>query len=738
MRKKINLIFEKAIDTATPKLINALEKLDWLLLKKLCQQTLKNNTHHLSANRFHGFALSKLHQTDEAIKAYRQALIYYPDDAELLANFGSFLIDHALNLEALPLLEKLCSLRPDKAVCWNQLAHCYYAMGHHEKGLTAAEKAYELAAGSTDKLVALTQRAIHRRELGQVKEAVADCEEAIRVNPHGIAGYTNRMLFMLADPSVSSKQLFLAAKDFSTIFEEPLKDKWPDFNDKANSPWRRLQIGFLSPDFRGHPVMYFMEGLLAQLDRRQFEISCFYLYPADDIVTKRVEKHSDHFYKLADKSTEEQVKQIRDADIDLLIDLAGHTGHNGLMILARKAAPLQVSWLGFPATTGLKAIDYKFTDQITDPEGAEAEYSESLYRMQTLFCCYRPHCRNPLWRYQPAYLIRPTPALRNGFVTFGSCNNLGKLTNEVLSLWGQVLRQNTTFRLLVEGKNLDQADFADKFKQRCAGLGVPVDQMHLVGLDHRNQYLTYHDIDIALDPFPLTGGTTTFDLLWMGVPLVSMVGSEFKSRMSTGILRYLGRSEWLAKTRDEYLSITLNLASDLHRLNEIRLALRQQVEASCLMNEDLFVNEFGRGLRHIWQRWLVQSIDPQNQTMQNELMAQWQQSMPTELSQPLSKGVGIATGERLTQQEAYDQLQDLLAKALKTKSNQSADITTSISQPEWFAVTEFCETVLCALPHDPLALACLAEVEHAHHHTDFAVTYLRYAQESLRSQQTGV
>ena len=184
-----------------------------------------------------------------------------------------------------------------------------------------------------------------------------------------------------------------------------------------------------------------------------------------------MERHADNFVRLAGFSPQQQAELIRAQGIDILIDLAGHTGHNGLLAMAHKAAPVQVTWLGFPATTGLSAVDYKFTDEVTDPPDAQDQYTEQLYRLPTLFACYRPMSRNPLWRYQPRYQVRPTPALENGFITFGSCNNLGKLTDEVLGLWGRVLEAVPHSRLLIEGKGMERPDFANTYRQRCLGLG---------------------------------------------------------------------------------------------------------------------------------------------------------------------------------------------------------------------------------------------------------------------------
>lgn len=719
-----------------PRLHAALAAADWPSLTRLCRQILRKNGRHLGAHRLLGFSLHKQREFDAALKAYKQAYAYWPGDAELLINYANTLIEQAYNYDALPHLEKVCALRPLHAVAWIKLAECCYLIGLHSKGFEASQKAIELADSMPLTVGALMQSAIHRRELGQVREAVQDCERAIALSPNDPGNYTNKLLFMLADPSVTSEQLAAAAREYGAVFEPPLKPRWPRFESHVGAPWRRLKIGFFSPDFRVHSVMYFVEGLLAQLDRRQFEVFAFYLFARGDHVTDRVERHADHFVHLAGFTPEQQADAVRAQGIDILIELAGHTGNNGLQALAHKAAPIQVSWLGFPATTGLTAVDYKFTDEITDPPDAQAQYTEQLYRLPTLFASYRPMSRNPLWRYQPRYQVRPTPALENGFITFGSCNNLGKLTDEVLTLWGNILASVPGSRLLIEGKNLERPDFAEAYRERCARLGLDPAQLDLVPLRHDNQYLTYHRIDIALDPFPLAGGTTTFDVLWMGVPIVSMAGDSFKGRMGMGLLSYLGRTEWLAETPQDYVRIACTLASDTPSLNTLRQNLRSEVEASVLMREDIFNHHFGEGLRVMWLQWLARATHPHDADAQAQAIQEWLPGLPEEWTHPPTPGVGLRPGQRVTLGEAHERLQVLVNKAKEAPppvQAASESAATKMENQRWIAVTELAEIVLSAVPHDPVALACLAEVEHAHGHTEFAVTYLRYATEAMKN-----
>lgn len=709
----------------------ALQASDWPLLVRLSRQALRKNVRHHQANRYLGVALHKMHKSEEALKAFGQAEVWWPNDAELLLNHSQTLMELARDQQALPLMERVCALRPGHFLVWLKYGQCCYRIQRHEEGYAAALKAEQLAETNEQKSQALMQKAIHRRELGQVKEAVKDCEMSIALDPREIAVHTNRLLFMLADPDVQAADIRRAADEYAAVVEGGVKQHWPIHSVADKSPWQRLKVGFVSPDFRNHSVMYFVEGLLSQLDRRQFEVVALHLYPSSDVVTERVKRHVDQFVELKGLTHREQVDLVASHRFDVLVDLAGHTGNNGLLLMVRKLAPVQVSWLGYPATTGLTAMDYKFTDEVTDPPGADDQYSERLYRLPTLFCCYRPLIRYPLWRYQPAYQVRAAPALHNGFVTFGSCNNLGKLTDPVLALWGRILAAVPGAKLLIEGKNLEKPVFAEAYRQRCARLGIESSRLELVPLDAANQYLTYHRIDIALDPFPLTGGTTTFDVLWMGVPLVSMEGDSFKSRLSTGILSYLGRTDWLAHDADDYVRIATQLAADPQRLSADRMAQRRAVEHSVLMDEARFAHHFGEGLRLMWLQWMAQAQCPDDTQAQSRLIESWFPSLPPEWSDPAVPGVGLAPGKRITLPESHQRIGVLLEAAKASVTTKDAGPLTKIENPKWQQVTEFAEQILDAVPNDPVALTCLAEVEFAHGHTEFAVTYLKYAQEAI-------
>lgn len=725
-------------DADAVKISQAFLKQDWGLVVRLCRQTLRKNGMHLRAHQMLGFALAQQHHAEEAIDAYRRAAAMHPEDAELLINYAQTLMQEGKPAEAHPVLEKVCKLRPDKAISWIKLSQCCYWLQRHREGLEAAHKAWPLADGLDEKVGALNQRAIHRREVGEVHEAVEDCRAAIALYPQDIAHHTNLLLFMLADPEASVDDLAQAARDFGTVFEPPLKALWPDHAARREGgPWRKLRIGFLSPDFHHHAVMYFAEALLAGLDRRQFEVWAFYLGTAkDDAANERVRCHADHFVSLHRRSAEEQARIIQESGIDVLIDLAGHTGNNGLLTMARKPAPVQASTIGYPGTTGLTAMDWWFSDGVTDPPGADVYYTERLYRLPTRWLIYRPHSRNPLWRYQPAYQVRPTPALHNGFVTFGCCNNLGKLTDTVLTLWGRILQALPTARLLIEGKGFEKLDFAREYRARCERLGIDISRLELLPLDNKNQYLTYHRIDVALDPFPLVGGTTSSDLTWMGVPLITMQGNSLGSRMGVGILAHLGHHDWIARSPDEYIAIAVRLAGDVESLNRTRLGLREEMESSVLMREDVYMREFGNALRFMWMLWLAESSHPD--WTPEQVFAQigdWVAHPPTLPEQEFL--VGVAPGERIPLSRAYERLQGMITRARTDVDEGDASAPTNrLASKRWFEATVLAERILCAKPHDPVALTALAEIENAHGNEEFGRVYLKEALKAMAPQET--
>jgi hypothetical protein len=327
-------------------------------------------------------------------------------------------------------------------------------------------------------------------------------------------------------------------------------------------------------------------------------------------------------------------------------------------------------------------------------------------------------------------------------VTFGTCNNLSKLTDEVLRTWARVLAQVPGSKLLIEGKDLGRADFAAKFTARCEQAGIAGDRLRLVNLDPKNQYLTYHDIDIALDPFPLTGGTTSCDTLWMGAPLVTLEGEMFSSRMGVGLLTSIGRPEWIARDADDYVAIAARLAEDPEALDQIRMTVRPLMESSPVMNEALHAREFGTALRTMWREWLDNTqqvtsprVSEEGQFHSTSLgaPAPWpgaaDEHAPVGAIQVVTQRSG-----RVSLHQAYTELEEVLAQAKAAAPSPLPEQQDKL-KAEWLAAAEHAKLLMATLPGDPMALAVLAEVELAHGNPVAAEHYMGWAVRGLASHQ---
>jgi predicted O-linked N-acetylglucosamine transferase (SPINDLY family) len=705
----------------------ALDRQDWPALQKFCQKRLRANPRDHFGHRYLGLSLTAQKLTDKAQDAFEQALLVYPTDPVVLVTFAQVLLSRLQVDRAYSLSKIATEVLPNQPTGWVLLTTACYHTGKFQEGISAARMGLNIPMSISERAALLNNLSINLRDLGRMDEALIACREAIQLAPDWTGPFENLLLFLLSIPDVTAQDLKAAAQLYADKFETPWIPNWPRFGDRDTDPHRRLRIAFISPDFNQHSVMYFLEGLLPQIDRDQFEVLALYLKPREDSVTTRVRRHVDEFIGLAGLEPATLAKRLIALNIDILIDMAGHTDGNGLAAMARKPSPVQVTWMGYPGTTGLSAIDWRITDEICDQIGADSDYSEKLWRMPNV-PPYRPLSRNPLSRYQPAYQVRPAPALDNGYITFGSCNNLTKLTDRVLITWARILQAVPGSRLLVEGKGLEPGDSRENFKARCAAAGIQTEQLEMIRQDSSQQYLTYHKIDIALDCFPLSGGTTTVDLLWMGVPLVSMNGNGFRSRMGVAFLSGLGHPEWVGIDEDDYVRIATALAQDVNALNERRLTQRRKMEASSLMDEAGTAWHLARALRSMWHHFCAKQKFGADTASAQKAMATWS-LYPRQKPKPQ---VTIGTKQIISLSEAHQHLQELTEQALLAAPREIVlGPNNSIPQqlhPSWLEVQQWSEYLLDAIPNEPLALATLAEIEHAHGNTEFAATYLKYAQ----------
>jgi predicted O-linked N-acetylglucosamine transferase (SPINDLY family) len=431
---------------------------------------------------------------------------------------------------------------------------------------------------------------------GNQDKAIACFEQALALKPDYIAVHDSLFFAYLYGANVSSEDMIEAYRHYAALLEGPLKPGWiAHTNDR--DPGRRLKVGYLSPDFRNHSVAFFIEPLLALHDHSAFEVYAYYNHGKDDEVTGRIRVFADHWMACKNLSDNELAERIRADGIDILVDLAGHSANNRLPVFARKPAPVQVTYLGYPATTGLSAMNYRFTTEDVDPPGNDAYYSEQLWYLPHTLWCYRPAPDTP----QPERITQPAMAPKDS-ICFGSINNYTKVSPETIALWGRLLRELPESHLLMT--RVPEGSARQLLLDRFAAQGIGPDRLRLHNwLPPSKLSAMSKDIDIALDPFPYNGTTTTCELLWLGIPVVTLIGETSVSRSGYALLKTAGLEMLCARDQEEYVRIAQELARDPSRLAGLRARMRKQMEESPLRDEADFARDIETAYRTMWQSW---------------------------------------------------------------------------------------------------------------------------------------
>jgi len=432
-----------------------------------------------------------------------------------------------------------------------------------------------------------------RQSQGLLDQCVALYRRAMEMG--STESFNNYVLARQYDPHYTQEESFADHLAFARQFETPLLARWPEHNNPRD-PKRRLRIGFVSGDLRAHPVGFFMESVLRNLDRSQLKIVLYCSSPKKDGLTERLRSLDVLWRDLMKMDDKAAVQRIRDDDIDILVDLAGHTGYNRLLTFARKPAPVQVTWLGYWSTTGLKSMDYILCDRISIPENEQRYFVEKpWYLPHTRLCFTAPNLPLP---------VAELPALRNGFITFGCFNNLNKMSDAVVALWSRLLHRIPDARLILKSRQLNEASMREAVLKRFAEHGIESGRLLMEGQSPRHEYLaTYGIIDIALDPFPFTGATTSVEGLWMGVPFVTRRGDRLVTRQGESLLRNVGLDDWIAEDDEGYIECALRHAADLTRLAQLRAGLRERLLASPVCDAPQFARHLESAFRDMWRAY---------------------------------------------------------------------------------------------------------------------------------------
>lgn len=539
-----------------------------------------------------GLALASASRPKESLEAYRRALAIDPDHPEAHINYALGLSSFGVMEEAISVMRRATELRPRSALVWSNFA----AMLILDSRLVQAEEALRRAVELEPKSVAaLTNLGSTLRGPARQHESVAVLRKALELDPGHVIAHDNLMLSLLYADGVSNEEIVEAARNFGASIKVAQTHPTPSPTPREG---RRLRIGYVSPDLRRHSVSYFFEPLLAQHDRARFEVFCYYLMAQEDEVTRRLSELADHWIPCSGMEAHHLAQRVRDDAIDILVDLAGHTSQHRLQTFAKQAAPVQMTWLGYPSTVGLPAIGYRITDWQVDPPGYERFNTEMPLRLPHSYFCYRPG---------PAPEVGPLPLARKGYLTFASFNSLAKLSDTTLAVWARVLQGVPQSRLILKNKMFAEAQTMQRVQASFAALGVTSERLDLLAwTDSSDSHLElYNQVDIALDTYPYNGATTTCEALWMGVPVVSRCGETHVSRMGRSLLASCGLMELVAESDQDFVRKVIDLGSDRARLNALRAGLRERMRASPLMDEPAF----GKALEGLYEQAWASALD---------------------------------------------------------------------------------------------------------------------------------
>ena len=524
----------------------------------------------------------------EAVERYREALRLRPDYPEALNNLGNALSALGDFEAAAGRFRQALAFRPGFADALINLGTAFKEMG---RSGDAAARYREVLAADPGSVPALINLGNLRKEQGQVAEAAALYRRALAQQPDSSLLLGNLLFALNADDDLSPQALFAEHRAFGERHPAPPR---PPALPLAG---RRLRLGYVSPDFREHSVAQFIRPVLAAHDRAAVEVFCYAEVMAPDAVTARLQGLAEHWRSSVGLTDAALAERIRADGIDVLIDLAGHTAHNRLGAFALRPAAVQATWLGYPNTTGLPAMDYRLVDAITDPEGeADALATEALIRLPGGFLCYGPPEHAP----EPA----PPPCLDTGFVTFGSFNTPAKLSETTLALWSELLLALPAARLLLKGQAFADAATVALVQERFARHGVAAGRIEAVArISSAAGHLgAYARVDIALDPTPYNGTTTSCEALWMGVPVVTLAGDRHAGRVGASLLSRLGLGELIASDRSGFVALAAALAADPARLADLRAGLRPRMAASPLCAAAAFTRSLEAVCRGLFER----------------------------------------------------------------------------------------------------------------------------------------
>jgi len=554
---------------------------------ELSDRILARDGANIGAWLFKTQALFQLGRNDEGQAALRTAAGLQEPHPRGWNNLGNVLDERGRPDDARAAFARAIAEAPDFSMAHNNLGATLAGQGQFAAAAAAHRAALRCDAGN---LAALNNLGVALLEQGRVAEAAASFDAVLAADPGHRDAADNRLyaaVYTQEDPRAVRAAHAAWGKSHPAV--PPLRPSHAD-------PARRLRIGYVSPDLRHHSVSFFLEALLAAHDPVSTEVFCYADVARPDAVTTRLKALVPQWRDICGRSDDDVFKLIRGDQIDVLVDLAGHTKGNRLGVFARRAAPVQVTAIGYPATTGLPAMDYRFCDAVTDPApGADDFAAETLVRLDGLHC-YTPPQKSPD--------VGPLPALTAGHITFGAFNKLAKISPRTAALWTDVLKAVPGSRLLIKTKPLAEAETRERIAGIFAAQGIEPARLELRGwaAGDRAHLNLYNRVDIALDTYPYNGTTTTCEALWMGVPVLTLAGRGHASRVGASLLTQVGMKEWIVAAEDRFAAQAAALAGDLPALAKVREGLRSALAASPLCGGAAYARAVEAAYRAMWRK----------------------------------------------------------------------------------------------------------------------------------------
>ncbi len=539
-----------------------------------------------------GHVLSMTGQRSDAKACFENAIRHKAGYADPHHNLGMALKAEADFTGAVAAFQEAIRIKPGFADAHCNLGSAYLQMQRIADALDEFKLAAQLQPANAKFQTNVGAAALR---MGRQQDATAYFERALQLNPADANTRSNLILatsYLTPDAST----LHALSIGWDHAHATGLHSVSTKLRNVPDSD-RRLRIGYVSADFRNHAAAYWIEPLLAGLQHTDFAVFCYSNSPISDEVTERIRPYADTWVECAALTDDALAERIRHDEIDVLVDLSSHTEGNRLLVFARQPAPVQVSWFGLPVSTGLRTIQYRFSDAVMDPPGlGDSFYSEKLVRLDRFYAAFQP---NPL-----ALPVGTGPATLGQGVTFASINTLAKITRPMLELWATILAEVPDARLLLQAAGLDGPELAANVLQVFAEMGIPPERLLLRGWTDMQAFLGVGaEVDIVLDPFPFNGGVTTCHALWLGLPVVTLAGQTGASRVGASILSRIGLQDLVANDMDAYRAAAVGLARDTERLANLRASLRERMICGGMLDGSDLAQQAETAFRAMWRSW---------------------------------------------------------------------------------------------------------------------------------------